>query len=76
MSEIDEGKLERIDMFGNSRVAHWRVWEDQDERMLEVSVGSKSETALLTIKEESRFSYKKAAWRIFQRLSSLTVIPH
>ncbi len=74
MSEIDEGKLERIDMFGNSRVAHWRVWKDQEEQMLEVSFGSKTETAPLTIKEESRSSYKKAAWRIFQRLSSTSAI--
>ena len=69
MSDIDEGRLEWIDMFGNSKVAHWRVWEDQKERILEVSFGSRTVKALLTLKEESRFFYKKAAWRIFEHLN-------
>ena len=70
MFEIEEGSLERIDRFGISQVAHWRVWEDQEERFLEVSFGSRNGKALLTLKEENRFFYKQAAWRIFQRLSA------
>jgi len=63
-----QGNLQRIDMFGNSYVGHWKVWTEQGDSFIEVSCGDFREAAMLTVEGDSNCTYKREAWRIFNRM--------
>ena len=63
-----QGNLQRIDMFGNSYVGRWKVWTEQGDSFIEVSCGEFREAAMLTVEGDSSCTYKREAWRIFNRM--------
>jgi hypothetical protein len=68
-----EGVLEKTSSDGTAHLGRWKVWQQNEDRYIEVSYRTSTERALLTLRSVSNDACHREAERLFNRLTRRTL---